>query len=108
MSKTKAEKDEEDIFFILNEMARFASMEIHDLMVYLREHKNDAWFSVPSPRGDGSHITIGEAAGRRFYELAERHLATRDDLNNNFDIDLFIEAIKKEFVWMFLKKKETE
>jgi hypothetical protein len=108
MSKTKSEKDIDDIDFIINELVRYGSMEVRDLMAYLREHKNDYWHSIPSPRGDGSHLTIGEAAGRRFYELAARHLATRADLNNNFDIDLFIKAVKNEFVWTFLKKREKE
>lgn len=108
MSKTKAEKDIEDINFIINEITLFASMEVLDLMAYLREHKNDAWFSIPHPSGSGSHLTIGEAAGRRFYELAARHLSTRSTLNNNFDVDLFTEAVRKEFAWMFLKKGEKE
>lgn len=107
MRKTKAEKDIEDIDFIVNEIVRFASMEVRDLMTYLSEHKNDAWFNVPHPSGSGGHLTIGEAAGRRFYELAARHLSTRGDLHN-FDTDLFTDAVKKEFVWMFLKKGERE
>lgn len=108
MGKTKAEKDIEDVDFIINEIIRFASMEARDFITYLREHKNDAWFSIPHPSKKGSILTIGEAASRRFYELAKRHLSTRPDLNNNYDINLFIDAVEKEFAWMFLKKREKE
>jgi hypothetical protein len=107
MGKTKLEKDADDIDFIANEIVRYASMEVRDLMAYLREHKEDYWHSVPHPSGSGN-LTIGAAAGRRFYELAARHLSTRADLKHNFDTDLFTAAVKKEFVWTFLKKGERE
>jgi hypothetical protein len=75
---TKAEKDIDDINFIINEIIRFASMEVHDLSEFLEEN------TVPNPSGSEVY-RIGEAASRRFYELASRHLSTRPDLNNNFD-----------------------
>jgi hypothetical protein len=107
MSKTKLEKDIDDIDFIANEIVRYASMEVRDLMAYLREHKEDYWHSVPHPSGSGN-LTVGAAAGRRFYELAARHLSTRPDLKHNFDTELFTAAVKKEFVWTFLKRGEKE
>lgn len=107
MKLNKAKQDEEDIAFIIDEIVRFTSMEVRELMAYLREHKNDAWFNLPHPTRDG-HITIGQAAALRFYEMAKRHLFTKPELNNNFDTEDFTKAVEKEFVRVFLKNGEKE
>lgn len=92
---------------MLSELIRFAAMDVRTMMAHLREHKKDAWCNVPHPRDDGGQLTIGEAANRRFYEMAIRHLSTRPDLNHNFEIDAFIAAVKREFVYTFLKKQNS-
>lgn len=107
MKLNKAEQDEEDIAFIIDELVRFESMEVRELMAYLREHKNDAWFNLPHPTRDG-HITMGQAAALRFYEMAKRHLFTKPELNNYFDTEDFTKAVEKEFVRVFLKNGEKE
>lgn len=107
MKLNKAAKDEEDTAFIIDEIVRFASMEFRDLMDYLREHKNDAWFTLPHPTKEG-HLTIGQAAALRFYEMAKRHLSTQSELNNNFDTEDFTKTVEKEFVRVFLKNEEKE
>ncbi len=107
MKLNKAEQDEEDIAFIIDELVRFESMEVRELMAYLREHKNDAWFNLPHPTRDG-HITIGQATALRFYEMAKRHLLTKSELNNDFDTEDFTKAVEKEFVRVFLKNGEKE
>jgi hypothetical protein len=103
----KAQQDEEDIAFIIDEIVRFASMEVRELMAYLREHKNDVWFTLPHPTKEGQ-ITIGQAAAVRFYDMAKRHLSTQSELNNNFDTEDFTKAVEKEFVRVFLKNEEKE
>lgn len=108
MKRTKTDRDIEDIEFIVDELVRFASMDAKTMIAHLREHKNDAWFNLPHPRNDGRHLTIGEVAGRRLYDLASRHLTTTADLNNNFEINAFIDAVKIEFVLRFLKNGEKE
>ncbi len=105
MKLNKAEQDEEDIAFIIDEIVRINSMEFHDLMAYLRENKNDAWFTISHPNGNGD-LTIGQAAARRFYEISKRHLSTKSELNNNFDTEDFAGAVEKEFVRVFLKNGE--
>ena len=106
--KTKTDKDIDDLDFIANELVRFAAMDVKAMIAHLKEHKKDAWCNLPHPRNDGSILTIGEAADRRFFELARRHLGTTPDLNNDFEINAFITAVKKEFVQRFLKNGEKE
>lgn len=103
MSKTKAQRDIEDCEFILSEIVRLNSMEFKDLMAYLDEHKNDSWFDVPHPSGSGG-LVCGEAAGRRFYDLTSRHLATQASLRNNFDPEDFTSIVRGEFSFRFLKQ----
>lgn len=107
MKLNKAEQDEEDIAFIIDEIVRINSMEFQALMAYLRENKKDAWFTIPHPNGEGE-LTIGQAAAGRFYEIAKRHLSTTSELNNNFDTEDFTKVVKKEFVRVFLKNREKE
>ena len=107
MKLNKAAQDEEDIAFIIDEIVRINSMEFHDLIAYLRENKNDAWFTVSHPNGNGD-LTIGQAAARRFYDIAKRHLSTTPELNDNFDTEDFANAVEKEFVRVFLKNGEKE
>ncbi len=83
-------------------------MDVPTIMAHLRTHKKDAWCNLPHPSGDGGHLTIGEVADWRLYELATRHLATRLDYFHNFDIEAFISGLKQELVWTFVKKKEQE
>ncbi len=107
MKLNKAAQDEEDIAFIIDEIVRINSMEFYDLMKYLRENKNDGWFTISRPNEDGELI-IGQAAGLRFYEIAKRHLSTKPELNNNFDTEDFADALEKEFVRVFVKNGEKE
>lgn len=108
MKKTKTDRDIEDIEFIVDELVRFASMDIKTMIAHLKEHKNDAWFNLPHPRNDGSHLTIGAAAGRRLFDLATRHLRTTADLDNDFEINAFIDSVKNGFVLTFLKNGEKQ
>jgi hypothetical protein len=107
VKKSKTDRDIEDIVFILDELARFASMEGKAIIAHLKEHKNDAWFSLPHPKNRG-HLLMGETAGHRLYNLASRHLATTPNFNNDFEINSFIDAVKEEFVLRFLKNGEKE
>lgn len=103
MSKTKAQRDIEDIKFILSEIVRLHSMEFTDLMAHLDENENDSWYEVPHPSGSGG-LVCGEAAGRRFYDLTARQLATQPNLRNNFDPEDFARIVMSEFSARFLKQ----
>ncbi len=77
------------------------------MMEYLRENKNEGWFTLPHPKGNGNLIT-GEAAALRFHNIAKRHLSTKPEFTNNFDTRDFTEAVQTEFVRVFLKNQEKE
>src|SRR6185436_20199232 len=106
--KTKTEKDIEDIEFIVDEMIRFGSMDLKSLIDYLRKNKNDAWFYLLNPKDHSRRWFIGEAAQRRFVDLASRHLATSSDLHNDCEISAFTNEVKSEFSSRFLDRGEKE
>lgn len=102
MQKNKTEINIDDISFILDEIVRLNGMDWETLKEYYKKDKRDWLFTIPHFSGDGE-LTLGEAAGRRLQSFAVRYLSTDADLDSNFDTNHFIQALKKDFVWIFLK-----
>jgi hypothetical protein len=101
--KSKTVQDIEDVTFIMEEIIRFRSMSFEELKVHHETNRQDALCSIPHPEPERGILVCGREAYNRFYQIAERHLATEPSLKNNFDAEVFANAVVEEFVRVFLK-----
>ncbi len=98
-------QDVQDLEFIVDDILRFASMEIPELKAHWEMNKQDRLCNIPHPRGQGILICSRQAIDR-FVGLAERHLIAQK-LETKVDLRLFTNIVIGEFVNRFLGQKSN-
>jgi Apea-like HEPN len=100
MGKKNTSTHIEDARFILQEVDRFLRMTPEQLMAHFKDHKRDAFASIPhSKRGV---CFCGIAASDRFWAIANRFLDADSDKGARVDRSRFVEGLKAAFSACFL------
>lgn len=71
------------------------------LMAHIREHKMDAFHSIPNPK-NGGMLIIGQAGTDGFWKIARRYLATHPAKKRRTSLSAFVEQLRSQFSQLFL------
>lgn len=102
----KAQRNIDDINFIIDEIKRLGSMSRSDMKSHIEANENnhDFLYTIKSPSGKGEYV-CGREASRRLYELAKRHLATQKTLEDNLHPSRLKDLLKTEIVRNFFENE---
>lgn len=99
---SRSENNLADLEFIFSELNRLSTWSFRDFKVHWDKHPEDKFHVIPLE--DGSHISTNANIGNRFRELAIRNTES-DQERNSYDLNSFINQLKKQFAHMFIELK---
>ncbi len=91
-----------DIEFICERVIWSLKLKPEELMQHVREHRMDAFHTIPNPK-NGGMIIIGREAAQRFSDIATRFLASQPDKKARANHTEFVEKLRNEFSRRFLQ-----
>lgn len=71
------------------------------MMAHIREHRMDAFHTIPNPR-NGGMLIIGQEGTDRFWGIARRHLADYPAKKRRTSLSAFVEQLRTQFSELFL------
>lgn len=96
-------KNSDDVQFIADEIIRFQKLSDADRIAYFKKHRFEALCSLPHP--NGGSIICGQAAHDKFYEIAERFVASPPQLKAQTNLTGFVTSLKKTFSDFFVSQQ---
>lgn len=92
-----------DTEFIASKVLWFLKQTPEEFMAHIRANPRDSFHSIPNPK-NGSMIIVGREAGQRFWQIAERHLASHSDRKARTHLGAFVDQLRTTFSQLFLQE----
>jgi hypothetical protein len=96
----------QDFEIILERVLWALKLTPEEVMAHVKEHRMDAFHSIPNPK-NGSFLIVGAEVTERFRTIAKRHLASHPDQNTRTNLESFVQQLGKKFSEFFLQPEQT-
>lgn len=100
----KRQQNFADLNFICERVVWYLKQKPEDLMQYFKTHKMDALYSIPDKKR--GMVICGRDASGKFYDIAKRHLSSKNEEKNKTNLDEFVSKLKEEFSRRFIQDGE--